>query len=404
MVVVHGLVGAMYHNGKLGRVLRRAGDGRWHVSIIDDIPSTTTKIAVKAVNLRLLGVGLAGPEVAAATTREGPFATEESTASHMNYKLEAPFGVKRTGFDSWCRDVHDCVACGTKHAINLCCDADRPLITGGRKTASHSGELELMTWDFIYRRAPPYYEPRHPRNVQRLASSPPMQKVFRDECGGSLPLFFQACPTAFRWTCCGLPGDCVRGCDHHGPGCKCDFCPGSASRAALIAPQNEAERLFAERFAESLGPPPYAHQQENRFLRLSNSPRVEWELAAGVPWSEEVHCRLPARCAYIHASHSSYNPRRPLLQHVCAGCAGYSPPLLLRACVCDTVFGTRLASCYCACNRQTCRWPWCFSSCRCCLTWRSYARGGPTLNPLENRSPLTFHVVCTHHLCPHAGQ
>jgi hypothetical protein len=237
----------------------------------------------------------------------------------------------------------ECSACdGEVHPINDCCNWDAPLTSGGARSSKHIGELELMTWGFdIATDNPVYarifremteilgYDVRDdmssgeamragwggainipavsewqrqnpdvpiPFNAIFASSGQKLKRCFEDECGGSLPEFFRLQPSAFRWTCCGLAGDSVRGCDHHGVGCQCDYCPDSASRR-LMHPQGEAARLGVEAFAASMGPPPYEPRQENRFLRLGSPecPKTEWELAAGVPWSPDVHIHLP-RC------------------------------------------------------------------------------------------------------------
>ena len=54
-----------------------------------------------------------------------------------------------------------------------------------------------------------------------------LKKTFETEFEGNMERFYKYRPHAFRWTCCGMPGDMHFGCDHHGTGskaCSCDFC------------------------------------------------------------------------------------------------------------------------------------------------------------------------------------
>ena len=129
---------------------------------------------------------------------------------------------------------------------------------------------------------------------QILVEAEANSKQKLEDCGGDFAEFFKLCPQAFRWTCCGTPGDNVKGCDHHGTGCRCDNCPDSSARAMMLPDDaSEADRQYVVQFAASLGPPRYEPCQANRFLRLANSPTTEWELLEGVSWTPDAHRHLP---------------------------------------------------------------------------------------------------------------
>jgi hypothetical protein len=193
-----------------------------------------------------------------------------------------------TDLDSipWYRLVAACGECLDEHARHLCCQAIgtkprlsshlRPAHTSGWsaevRQEYHTGELQLITWGMVEAADD---SDGSGELVQLgwggvpVSEVPEAQRVFRDDCEGSLPLFHDARPTAFRWTCCGLRGDAVHGCEHHGPGCSCDYCRGGC-------------------------PAPYVPTQANRFLRLANSPASAWQLAAGLPhWTPDVHVNMP---------------------------------------------------------------------------------------------------------------
>lgn len=86
----------------------------------------------------------------------------------------------------------------------------------------HEGRMELVTWD----------TPAGPYNSEALGwgataeDSEGLKRKFEEEFGGDEEKLFDYFPPAFRWTCCGLPGDSLFGCDHHGKDgrvCTCDF-------------------------------------------------------------------------------------------------------------------------------------------------------------------------------------
>lgn len=199
----------------------------------------------------------------------------------------------------WYKQRAACSDCFDEHPRHLCCQAigTKPRLTSHLRPAHtsgwsadvrqefHTGELQLITWGMALsansgasrseaqiRSAAEAKDRKEEMGwggvpVNRQAA---MQRIFADECADyedrSLGKFHDLHPEAFRWTCCGLLGDAVGGCEHHGPGCSCDYC-----RAHV--------------------PAPYTPTQANRFLRLANSPTSPWRrctsnhsTTASFPW------------------------------------------------------------------------------------------------------------------------
>jgi len=83
----------------------------------------------------------------------------------------------------------------------------------------HEGQLELITWVCK--------EEGVGFGACLLDECDDLKKTFETKFEGNLEKFYKYRPHAFRWTCCGTPGDMNYGCDHHGTGsklCTCDFC------------------------------------------------------------------------------------------------------------------------------------------------------------------------------------
>ena len=222
----------------------------------------------------------------------GPKRVREILRRHsVRVPEQQPSGVAS---NPWYRVSSTCRECQEEHSRHLCCQAIGtkprlsshlwPAHTSGWSTQVrqefHTGELQLISWETEH--LPAVDESGEDLLVRRLeeqetmgwggvpvAQAAEMQRMFRNEYEGSLSEFHDAFPTAFRWTCCGLRGDAVHGCEHHGPGCSCDYC-----RAGCPAPYNPT--------------------QANRFLRLANSPSREWSLTAGVScWTPDSHSHMP---------------------------------------------------------------------------------------------------------------
>ncbi|KAF9782793.1 hypothetical protein BJ322DRAFT_172060 [Thelephora terrestris] len=85
--------------------------------------------------------------------------------------------------------------------------------------AKHEGQLELITWVSE--------EEGVGFGASCFEDCDELKDTFETEFEGNLERFYKYRPHAFRWTCCGMPGDMDYGCDHHGTGskpCSCDFC------------------------------------------------------------------------------------------------------------------------------------------------------------------------------------
>lgn len=119
---------------------------------------------------------------------------------------------------------------------------DKPKYRRCEDGFNHEGRLQLVTWD----------TPAGPYNPEALGwgatitteseglkrkfevtlhtcfqTRHVLMKCLKEEFGGDEEKLFEYFPPAFRWTCCGLPGDSLFGCDHHGKDgrvCTCDFC------------------------------------------------------------------------------------------------------------------------------------------------------------------------------------
>jgi hypothetical protein len=86
---------------------------------------------------------------------------------------------------------------------------------------SHEGKLELITWTST-------------ADGERMgwgncfaAESDELKEKFEKEFDSNEEKMYDYWPQGFRWTCCGMMGDQLFGCDHHGEGstpCSCDFC------------------------------------------------------------------------------------------------------------------------------------------------------------------------------------
>ncbi|KAF9649326.1 hypothetical protein BDM02DRAFT_3094964, partial [Thelephora ganbajun] len=124
--------------------------------------------------------------------------------------------------------------------------------------AKHEGQLELITWVCE--------EEQLGFGACCFEDCDDLKEIFEIEFEGNLAKFYEYRPHAFRWTCCGMPGDMRFGCDHHGTGskpCSCDFCTvgrplpegiykkKSASRMGLNLPRGPDPRSFNRALAIS---------------------------------------------------------------------------------------------------------------------------------------------------------
>ncbi|KAL0568583.1 hypothetical protein V5O48_013401 [Marasmius crinis-equi] len=106
----------------------------------------------------------------------------------------------------------------------------------------HEGKLELMTWDYSL----PEFEMELGFGGATRDQADHLKEIFESDLfGGDLEKFYKYRPNAFRWTCCGAPGDVKLGCDHHGKGnprkpCSCDFC--SMGKSLTDKAFNEAKQ------------------------------------------------------------------------------------------------------------------------------------------------------------------
>ena len=237
-------------------------------------------------------IGLTSQMLQRADSVLGPKRVREILRRHsVRVPEQQPSGVAPI---PWYRMNSTCRDCQEEHSRHLCCQAIgtkprlsshlRPAHTSGWSTQVrqefHTGELQLISWGTEH--LPPVGESGEDLLVRRLGEQEPMgwggapvaqaaemRRTYHNEYEGSLSEFHDAFPSAFRWTCCGLLGDAVHGCEHHGPGCSCDYC-----RAGC--------------------PAPYSPTQANRFLRLANSPLGEWSLTVGVScWTPDSHSHMP---------------------------------------------------------------------------------------------------------------
>lgn len=90
---------------------------------------------------------------------------------------------------------------------------------------NHEGRLELITWPSSA--ADTGEEEDLGWGACFVEESEDLKHKFETEYEGDEEKWYGCWPQGFRWTCCGVPGDQMFGCDHHGSGptaCTCDFC------------------------------------------------------------------------------------------------------------------------------------------------------------------------------------